>query len=193
MAEATVAARRLSMTLTTSGRIGSPFTYGDLEDLPDDGNRYELSFGSLIVTPAPSTRHQALAAAMAAFLHARKLPSQRVLVEAELVIQDDVVKRPDLQVVHESLVGGQSVVGVPDLVVEIHSPATRVLDLTEKRLVYAQAGVPSYWLIDPDAMALTILELADDDYFERAVLGPGMELAVNLPFGMTVSASSILS
>ena len=180
------------MTLTTSGRIGSPFTYGDLEDLPDDGNRYELSFGSLIVTPAPSTRHQALAAAMAAFLHAHKLPSQRVLVEAELVIQDDVVKRPDLQVVDENLVGGQSVVGVPDLVVEIHSPATRVLDLTEKRLVYAKAGVPAYWMVDPDASTLTVLELNDEGYEEIAVVDAQGSADVVLPAAMTIEGPAIL-
>lgn len=179
------------MTLTTSGRIGSSFAYRDLEDLPDDGNRYELSFGSLIVTPAPGTRHQALAAAVAAFLHTRKLPSQRVLVEAELIIQDDVVKRPDLQVVDESLVGGQSVVGVPDLVVEIHSPATRVLDATEKRLVYAKAGVPAYWMVDPDAATLTVLELNDDAYDEIVVIDARGSANVVLPAAMTIEGPAI--
>lgn len=64
------------------------------------------------------------------------------------MVQHDLVKRPDLQVVDENLVGGQSVVGVPDLVIEIHSQATRALDLTEKSLVYAKAGVPAYWMVD---------------------------------------------
>ena len=76
---------------------------------------------------------------VASFLHQRKPPSVRVLAEAELLIRPDLVKRPDVQVVDENLVGGQSVVGTPLLVVEIHSPVTRALDLTERRFVYAQA------------------------------------------------------
>lgn len=147
----------------------------------------------LIVTPAPNTRHQAAMVTVAAFLHQHKPPSMRVLAGAELLIGPDLVKRPDVQVVDENLVGGQSVVGTPSLVVEIHSPATRALDLTEKRLVYAQAGIPAYWLIDPDAMTLTILELAEDRYVERATLVRDTELAVSLPFPMTISAGLTLS
>jgi Uma2 family endonuclease len=181
------------MALRTIDRPGQVFTYTDLEEVPDDGNRYELSYGTLIVTPAPNTRHQAIMVSVAAFLHQHKPSGLRVLAEAELVVGADLVKRPDVQVVDEHLVGGQSVVGTPLLVVEIHSPATRVLDLTEKRLVYAEAQVPAYWLIDPDAMTLTILELAGGSYVQRGVLTGDMQLAVSLPFTMTVLAASIFS
>ena len=37
---------------------GRPFTVADLEAMPDDGNRYELIDGMLIVSPAPSWGHQ---------------------------------------------------------------------------------------------------------------------------------------
>jgi len=181
------------MALRTIDRSGQVFTYADLEAVPDDENRYELSYGTLIVTPAPNTRHQAIMVTVASFLHQRKPPSVRVLAEAELLLQPDLVKRPDVQVVDENLVGGQSVVGTPLLVVEILSLATKTLDLTEKRFVYAQAHVPVYWLIDPDAMTLTILELVDDQYVERAVLDRDTELKVSLPFSMTVSAAAIFS
>ena len=181
------------MALRTIDRSGQVFTYADLDTVPEDENRYELSYGTLIVTPAPNTRHQAVMVTVSSFLHQRKPPSVRVLAEAELLLQPDLVKRPDVQVVDENLVGGQSVVGTPLLVVEIHSPATRALDLTEKRFVYAQAHIPAYWLIDPDAMTLTILELADDQYVERAVLERDTELKVTLPFSMTVSAAAIFS
>jgi Uma2 family endonuclease len=179
------------MALSTFTKKGLPFTYSDLEDLPEDENCYELSFGSLVVTPAPNTRHQALAAALAAFLYSRKLPSQRVLIEAELLIQPDMVKRPDVQVVNEALVGGQSIVGVPDLVIEIHSPATRVLDLTEKRFVYAAANIPAYWVIDPDAMTLTILELRANAYEEIAVVNAQGSHDVTIPFATTIDGSLI--
>ena len=170
------------MALRTIDRSGRVFTYADLETVRDDENRHELSYGTLIVTPAPNTRHQALMVTVAAFLHQSKPASVRVLAEAELLLSPELVKRPDVQVVDENLVGGQSVVGAPLLVVEIHSPATRALDLTEKRFVYAEAHIPAYWLIDPDAMTLTILELADDEYVERAVFERNTELEVNVPF-----------
>jgi Uma2 family endonuclease len=181
------------MALRTIDGPGQVFTYADLEAVGDDENRYELSYGTLIVTPAPNTRHQALMVSVAAFLHQRKPSGLRVLAEAELLVRADVVKRPDVLVVDEHLVGGQSILGTPLLVVEIHSPATRVLDLTEKRAVYAEAHVPAYWLIDPDAMTLTILELAGDTYVDRAVLTGDRELAVSVPFAMTIVAASIFS
>jgi Uma2 family endonuclease len=179
------------MASTTFTKKGPLFTYSDLEDLSDDENRYELSSGTLIVTPAPNTRHQALAASLAAFLHVRKLSSQRVLVEAELFIRADMVKRPDIQVVSENLVGGQSVEGVPDLVIEIHSPSTKVLDLTEKRFIYAEAHIRAYWVIDPDALTLTILELKDDAYEEVAVVDALSSHDVTIPFAMTIEGPLI--
>lgn len=173
-------------------RTSRTFTYADLEALPeDDENWYELSFGTLVVTPHPNTRHQAVATKVAAFLVARKLPSQRVLVEAELLIHPDVVKRPDVQVADENLVGGQYVAGVPDLVVEVHSPSTKVLDLTEKRLVYAQARIPAYWLVDPDDRTLTVLELRGDAYENVGVIDTEGSLEVSLPFTMTIEGPAI--
>lgn len=180
------------MAVATIGRKSRAFTYADLETLPeDDDNWYELSFGTLVVTPAPNTRHQAVAAAVVGFLVARKPPSQRVLLEAELLIRPDVVKRPDVQVVDESLVGGQYVAGVPALVVEVHSPSTKVLDLTEKRLVYAQARIPAYWLVDPDARTVTILELTADAYREVAVVEAEGSFEVSVPITMTIEGRAI--
>lgn len=180
------------MAQATISREARTFTYADLEALPEDSeHRYELSYGALVVTPAPDTRHQAVATAVGGVLLARKLRSQRVLVEAELLIRPDVVKRPDVQVADENLVGGQYVAGVPDLVVEVHSPSTRVLDLTEKRLVYAQAGIPAYWLVDPEAQTLTVLELRGDAYESVGVVDAEGSFEVSVPFAMTIEGSAI--
>lgn len=40
---------------------GEPFTVEDLERMPDDGRRYELIDGMLIVSPAPAMPHQRVA------------------------------------------------------------------------------------------------------------------------------------
>lgn len=181
------------MALRTVDRSGDSFTYADIESAPDDGCRYELSYGTLIVTPAPNTRHQSVMVEIAAFLHQRRPPSLRVLAEAELLLQPTLVKRPDIQVVDEDLVGGQSIVGTPLLAVEIHPPATKVLDLTEKRFVYAEAGIPAYWLVDPDSGTVTVLELEAGQYVEQAVLVAGDVLEVSVPFSMTIRPAEMFS
>lgn len=52
------------------------------------------------------------------------------------------------------------------LVVEVQSPSTRAVDLTLKRRVLQDAGVPSYWLVDPDALTVRVLELENGEYVE---------------------------
>ncbi|HEU0116257.1 MAG TPA: Uma2 family endonuclease, partial [Thermomicrobiales bacterium] len=47
----------------------------------------------------------------------------------------------------------------PDLVVEVLSPGTRERDRGPKRALYARFGVREYWLVDPDARALTVFAL----------------------------------
>lgn len=170
-----------------------PFSVIDLEDTPDDGRSYELSGGSLVVTPAPSTAHQDLAFRVARLLDDHRAPSQRVLVEAELLVGDDTVKRPDVQVVDERLVGGQRISGTPALVVEVASPSTVVLDRTEKRHVYERAGIPGYWLVDLSDETITVLELVDGRYVERAVLTAGAEVDVVAPTAFTLRAAALFA
>ena len=47
-----------AMSTQVSIPTGRPFTVADLEAMPDDGNRYELIDGMLIVSPAPGWEHQ---------------------------------------------------------------------------------------------------------------------------------------
>ena len=46
----------------------SIWTVEDLERLPDDGNRYEILHGELLVTPLPSNGHQGVALRLACIL-----------------------------------------------------------------------------------------------------------------------------
>jgi len=66
--------------------------------------------------------------------------------------------------------------GAPDIVVEILSPSTGRRDLTTKRALYEQAGVPEYWIVDPRSKTVTLLELHQGMYRERVSVGVGGRL-----------------
>lgn len=65
------------------------------------------------------------------------------------------------------------VVDVPDWICEVLSPSTRQRDWGEKRLAYHRAGVPFYWLLDPDLETLTVLRHVEEDYLVVLVAGKG--------------------
>jgi len=58
-------------------------------------------------------------------------------------------------------------------------------------MVYASAGIPAYWLVDPDASRVTVLELRDGTYVEVAVIGAADEVEVSLPFPLVIAGSSV--
>ena len=144
----------------------TPFTIADIERTPEDGRRYELSNGILVVTPAAGVPHQVIQMNLVRQLFAHVEPDDQVLTDTDLRIRDDMLKRPDIQVVHKSLAVGPRITGVPSLVIEIASPSTAIFDRTEKRVAYAEAGIPSYWLVDPATETVTVLSLAGAEYVE---------------------------
>jgi Uma2 family endonuclease len=125
--------------------------------LPDDGRRYELVSGELVVTPAPAYLHQA--AVMA--LNDRLRPWLRasgigeVMVSpADLTLGEDEVLQPDLFAFRSAGSGRpRSWADITSLLlaVEVLSPATARYDRTLKRTRYQRARVAEYWIVDLDA------------------------------------------
>lgn len=70
----------------------------------------------------------------------------------------------------------------PDWVCEILSPSTARLDRTEKRAIYAEAGIAHLWMADPVAQTLEIFELIDGRWTLIAVQGGNAEMTA-APFG----------
>jgi Uma2 family endonuclease len=87
------------MTHLVSIPSGRPFTVADLEAMPDDGNRYELIDGALIVSPAPSWEHQTMLFAVARRLDDVR-PADLRVVMAPYAVQTayDSEVQPDLLV-----------------------------------------------------------------------------------------------
>lgn len=131
--------------------------------LPDDGNRYELVYGELLVSPAPVARHQLVLGRLHArlFTYLERTRAGRVYFspadiswgrEADLLVQPDlfVVAPEDArrmvwrEMLHLSLV------------VEVLSPSTSRYDRFTKRRLYQQMNVPQYWIVDPVGEAVEV-------------------------------------
>jgi Uma2 family endonuclease len=126
--------------------------------LPDDGNRYELFDGDLLVTPAPAGLHQVAIAA----LIRRLLPfvttenlGWLMTSPADLSLGGEDVSQPDLFVVSQLPPDrAWSRFPNPILVVEILSPSTASFDRFVKRRRFQRAGIPEYWIVDLDTRAI---------------------------------------
>lgn len=62
---------------------------------------------------------------------------------------------------------------VPDFVCEVLSPSTARFDTVEKQKAYFRAGVPHYWLVDPERSVLTVQERTDRGYLVVLTGAPG--------------------
>lgn len=140
-------------------------TIKDLEALPDDGRRYELIGGAIVMTPSPLPVHQWVLQRLFRLVDDACPEGHRVFVapiDYDLPGEQRVV--PDIIVVPDASVGKKRLRGPVLLIAEIVSPGSRVNDYFTKRAVYAEAGVPAYWIVDPARGHLLALRLAGSAY-----------------------------
>ncbi|MDO9456958.1 Uma2 family endonuclease [Nocardioides sp.] len=172
--------------MTTLPR-GREFTRADLDAMPDDGNRYELVDGSIIVTPSPKVPHQRAQRRLDHLIEAACPEGFEIFVAPlDVTLGERTVVQPDLLVTTSSQVSGLDHEGVPLLAVEILSPSTRHIDLGLKRSSFEKAGVPSYWVVDPAEPSIIAWELVDDRYVEVGRATGAEALTVERPFPVTV-------
>lgn len=172
---------------------GRPLARADLANAPDDGHRYELIDGLLIVSPAPKRRHQrALGRLYAKLLAACPAEFEALPAPFDVVLADDTVVQPDILLARQSDLTESDLPGPPLLAVEVLSPSTRRFDLMLKRSRYEAAGVPHYWVVDADEPSITAWSMSDDGYGEpRRVVGDE-ELVVNEPVELRISPSTLV-
>ena len=168
------------------------FTREDLDALPADGRRHELLDGAFLVTPSPGFAHQDVMMRLIDLLRPT-LPEGLVLLAGpfDVVLSDMTVVVPDLLVAPRAQFTARDLPGAPLLVVEIRSYSTALIDRTTKRHLYEQAGVPSYWLVDPIEPSITVLELVDGAYTERAHLSGNETVDLDLPYPVELSARAL--
>ena len=172
---------------------GREFSRSDLDRMPDDGHRYELIDGCLVVTPAPKPSHQRAAFRLAKLLDDACPPELEVLMAPlDVVLDASTVLQPDVLVARRDDFTERDLPTAPLLAVEVLSPSTRLVDLNLKRARYEAADCPSYWVVDPDVPSLTAWDLVEDAYVEVAAVVGVETFEARLPFPVTVIPSDLV-
>jgi Uma2 family endonuclease len=133
------------------------WTSADLDLLPDNGNRYEIIDGELLVTRAPHWQHQNVIVNLSVALvtWSRSTGLGKVSVAPGIIFPDDDNVIPDLVWISNDrlaqlLDDSGHLVGAPELVVEVLSAGSdnERLDREVKRKLYTIRGVQEYWVVD---------------------------------------------
>ncbi|MCA1673996.1 MAG: Uma2 family endonuclease [Actinobacteria bacterium] len=174
---------------------GRPFTVHDLEEMPDDGHRYELIDGVLTVTPAPGWSHQESSAAFLGQLRSA-CPAEFRVLAAPFGVRTSISTelQPDILVARYVDLTPKNLPVAPVLAVEILSASTALNDLNNKKAAYERMGVASYWVLDPEPPgALTVFELDPADrYREVATVRGDEKFTAERPFPITIIPARLL-
>jgi len=182
------------------GRLLSIADYAALGE--DDRNRWELQEGKLIMSPSPTPRHMVAVAELYLQLRSQLPANLQAVPDVDLDVQlapadqPGTARRPDLVVVSEAELhrveteGGLLRAASTVLVVEIVSPGSHRTDTIVKRIEYADAGIPAYWIIDTDdPISLIACHLAGEfGYQDRGAVTGVFETADPFPARIALDA-----
>jgi Uma2 family endonuclease len=142
-------------------------TYDDYVALPDDGNRYEVIDGELLLVPAPNEFHQRvsmnLTLILGPFVRTAKL-GDLYYAPFDVVLSDTNIVQPDILFVsaaRSAVITERNVQGSPDLVVEILSTSQPGRDEVTKRRLYTEFDVAEYWIVDPGRRMVRVFKAGE--------------------------------
>ena len=181
------------------------FGYADLLAMPDDGRRYEIHGGELVVVPAPILRHQFAAGELFTVLNDYRRRSGGLALSApfDVVFDEHDVLQPDVVFFRAERLHLLDLDGparaAPDLVVEVLSPSTAKLDRGRKMRIFARYAAPEYWIVDPVRQRIEVhilerdVEGAAGAYRRAQIAAPGDTVrSVALP-DLTFDAARIFA
>ena len=173
-----------------------PWTVDELYALPEDGMRYELLDGTLLVSPPPSVSHQLCAARLRSMLAAAAPPDVEVLeavgvaVPAGLLVPDVVVARAAAVYAASRELQARDVLAVAEVV----SPSSRTADRRWKAEAYAEAGIDGYLRIELDAEGgpqIVVHRLVENAYRVDTVVRGASAAEVAVPFRVMLTAARL--
>ncbi|SEE85636.1 Uma2 family endonuclease [Jiangella alba] len=181
-------------TMMERPRGTDAWTVDDLAGLPDDGLRYELLDGFLLVTPAPLGPHQTAVLEIAVLLRTA-MPSHLKVYVAPRDWQPDrgTSFQPDVLIVRRDEDRDGPITAPLVLAVEVQSRSTRRKDQLLKYSKYADCGVASYWIVDPDEPSIVAYDLVDGAYVEVGRASGEERVTLAQPFEVTVTPKALVS
>lgn len=164
-----------------------PWTFEDLQSLPESLWRYEIVDGALVMSTSPGMRHEVVGALLRARLNELVGPDHFTLGPISVNMHPSY-RIPDL-VVFDSAMRGQDVpllqVTDVELVIEIVSPGSLTTDRITKPAQYASAGIQAFWRVETaDQVSITayVLRPGDSVYTELGTWQEGETMRVSEPF-----------
>ena len=186
---------------TMKPKSGLRLSVAEFMELDDtwDRRKMELDDGVLYIMPRPRIVHNFVQNEFylhfAIYRNRTVGPTIQIYTDVivALSLESGRLYAPDVTVIlpgNPCAVRDRMVEGAPDIVIEVLS-SDRNRDLVRKRQVYAEAGIPHYWLCDLRQDTLTLLELQDGTYAERVALTAGDTLTTPLLPGFAIQLADI--
>lgn len=172
-------------------------SFAEMQQWPDDGRRYELYDGAVIVSPSPFPRHQRVAMHIGRVLSDYERTAGGVVfsVPIDIVFSEYDVLQPDAVYFCEArrhvINMMEATRAAPDLAVEVLSRSTEQRDRGRKLQMLGRYGVPEYWIVDPVGHTLEIYTNRGGSLELAAMFGERDDVASSTLPGLRFSASRI--
>jgi len=161
--------------------------------LPEGPPDYEFEDGEVVPLARPHSRHQEVSLEIASVLnpHVKKNRLGRIWQEIDVELTETKTYIPDLAYLSADHIGRHSeedgrIHGAPDLVVEILSPSTISRDTLSKLRAYFEAGVPWYWMVDPESLGIAEYHATPEGYLRTASMEAGQVFRPGLFPGLEI-------
>jgi Uma2 family endonuclease len=153
--------------------IGLRLSADEYLALPDDGFKYQVINGVVVMSPSPTPRHQKILFEIAGQLrdYLKAQPVAHVVPDVDVRFAPDLLYRPDFVVIRKERLArtGRRIEVVPDLIVEIVSPGSESMDERTKRADYERFGVTEYWIVSgEERVTARVLRLEGGKYREAS-------------------------
>ena len=152
------------------------YTYADYLSW-ETSDRYEIIDGVAYAMASPTAKHQRISRELMAFIYdfLKGKPCEVFAAPFDVRLfpeeddSDTTVVQPDILVVCDKtkLAEGRACKGAPDLIVEILSPSSVIIDRNVKAAKYREAGVREYWIVNSDTLDVMVNLLTNGRYVSK--------------------------
>lgn len=175
-----------------------PATIKEYRELPE-GSPYQLIEGELVMTPAPTPRHQRISSKLFKRIDAFVEKTSAGLLyysPIDIYLEEENAYQPDIILVstaRKDIIKEDAIHGAPDMVIEILSPSTAYYDLRKKFRVYERSGVQEYWIVDPEMLSIEIYGNEKGHFVQTARAEGEGEVESGVLKGLKVSVEGVFA